>query len=250
MPTTKVIRTFQSRDYTPAQLLELCKQLETVFEGLPVGDTTSRSVLTSYGQHVATLGKIVARDLASAFTARRTEADTRRDQLTVGFAAKVRGSLYSFSEAEKAAAASLVALLDKRPASFQQLSFEENTTELDLLLADLESAATAPALATLGLAAWVAELRRANDAFRAIQLEAAQSVTESEDLPRLTAIQPKIGEKLRLLLAITAHFNEQDVAPYPALMEQAYDRIVAVRAVARSRDAADEAEPDAPAPTA
>lgn len=243
----KTITSFAAREYSNEQLFQLTGQLNSLFDsGLPADAGTTRDILGDFGVQVNFVGAILAREKKSEYTRLKNEQDDLRDQIFSALNGRVRSTTNSPMPGEADAAKLLVAEIDKRPTGFSELSFEENTTELDLLFLDLDTAESQAALTTLGLVSWYDALKQANVDFKAIVEQATVAESQEEDLPSLRQTKQILGEKLRLILGILDHFAGKNVAPYVDLMEQAYDRIVAVRAVARAR-ATREGETEGPA---
>lgn len=240
-----LVTAFNQGNLTNTQYYETAIQLRTVFGGLPAEEAMLQDILADFSTATDQLGMRLNLARTSEFVARRNELDDLRDRLFVGLLEAARNISRNDPDPQwKEAAASIVALIDKREDGFYKLSNAENTAELRLLLADLDQPNAQDALTLIGLQRVYTPLKQANADFEANEEAARQTPQDDADLPLLHTIKRNLARKGRLLLEIIEHFVEKDAAPYVGLMEQCYTAISEVRAVAKGRETREESEAD------
>ena len=224
--------------------------------GLPATATESRRVTQDLASSLHLLRARIRLERKGLFTKEKLKYDRLRDS----YVAAIRRGLKTTSAdpllppAKKDAADLLAALLAKRPKRFEFSSHAENSTELDLLIADYDQPASISALQLTGLDSHYAALKEAHHAFlefvRKSQLadagleetgpaKAAAATDEDIDprsLPVLRELLPALSARLRLLMDLVAYFASQGSAPYVALADQCVTILSEVGEVVQSRE--------------
>jgi len=228
--------TFDFRDFTSEQLLASSKKAGELLKGLPETDGYHRDLTGDLSGQSILLGRILGKDPSNEFSVLKGQLDDERDSLYTGLAQSIRSAQRNPFPAKAAAAKSLSALLDRRPASLHRLSDDENTGELLLLFADLDTDAAKAGLATLDLGDWYTKLKSVNKEFEEAVLEEAQgALTADQQLPPLTTVKQNLGTILRMLLQGIAYQAGKQRAPYVDLAAQFDEALAAIRSVSLRR---------------
>jgi hypothetical protein len=226
--------------------------------GLPADATESRRVTQDLASSLHLLRARIRLESKGLFTKEKLKYDRLRDS----YVAAIRRGLKTTSAdpllppAKKDAADLLAALLAKRPKRFEFSSQAENSTELDLLIADYDQPASISALQVTGLDAHYAALKEAHHAFlefvrksqladagleqtgpaKAVAAAATDEDIDPRSLPILRELLPALSARLRLLIDLVAYFASQGSAPYVALADQCVTILSEVGEVVQSRE--------------
>ena len=111
------------------------------------------------------LNEQYALERGSSFTAKIVAADGRRDKAVVGILMVTEGHLNHFDPLMVEAATIVKRVFDKYGSSIQNLSYNDQSGVAKSLAEDLQAAPISASVTTLGLTAWVAEMKAANTAF-------------------------------------------------------------------------------------
>ena len=234
--TAPLDTTFDFRDFSNEQLLAATTKVGELLSDLPANDGYHRELATDLAGQSAVLGRILGQDPSNEFSILKRQLDDERDVLYTGLAQSIRSAQRHPSLAKATSAKNLSALLDRRQASLHRLSDDENTAELLLLCADLDTKAAQADLATLDLLDWYSKIKTVNREFEEAVLEEAQgAVPEEEQLPPLTLVKKKLATILRLLLQGIAYQAGNQRAPYVELAAQLDEALAAIRSVSTRR---------------
>jgi hypothetical protein len=228
--------TFDFRDFSNEQLLASSIKAGELLKGLPERDGYHRDLATDLAGQSSLLGRILGKDPRNEFSILKRELDDERDALYTGLAQSIRSAQRNPLPAKATAAKELSALLDRRRVSLHRLSDDENTAELTLLFADLDTKAAQANLATLDLGNWYTKLQAVNREFEEAVLEEGQgALNDEEQLPPLTQVKQHLGFILRLLLQGIAYQAGQQRSPYVELATQLDQALAAIRTVSLRR---------------
>jgi hypothetical protein len=177
-------------------------------------------ILTSAGVLVAALPLALNRSLASELVARKIEADEDRDALTTYGTEFIRAQSRHPNAETAVAAQRLVALIEKRNSGFTRLGYDENTSELDLFLRDLESSEATADLETLGLADWLASLKTSAATFKT-RREEELAAADDETGPALYPTKKALARHFGLLFALAEFYANEGEQTFIDLLTRA-----------------------------
>jgi hypothetical protein len=149
----------------------------------------------------------------SDYTQQIFDADQRVDRCITGMRAVINGALHHFDPAVVAAAQSLYNRFQIF-GNITQKTYEEETAAVNLLVAELDSAAYSSKVMLVGLTSWVAELRDAEAAFDLL-LNRRNDETAHKPQRRLRDIRHEIDSCYHGLVArISAAATMDDAGAY------------------------------------
>lgn len=131
--------------------------------------------------------------------------DNRRDDALVGIRTVAEGYGRHFDVASKGASERILACIDKYGSAIHRQNFLAETETIRNLVQDFENDVPVKnALTALGLTAWVAELKDANNAFNQTYLQRTQEASERPDESMATRRKPAIEVYRTLVKTIDA----------------------------------------------
>ena len=232
---------FQIRDFAEDHLFNFGEKTAKLLGVFPTGD-----LMGLYAHALAELneelGRRIGRLPTNPFVADKAQADKKRDGLKIRIYELTRIAAEDpESEAVRAAAAVIQEVLDRRPAGFQNLIHEQNTTQLQQLLADLAEPSVKKAAETAGLTKWIHALAASETDFEAADHRYDEFQRKSVK-PRLLAdIRRDYNETLRLILdGLAWAANRQgSESQYAEAFRGLRGELVALSSLAKLRDTAD-----------
>jgi hypothetical protein len=164
--------------YLPAEVhFDYMNQLSELVEEFPAVKNFMLALSEALAVALAKESALINMMKKSDYTVLIAEADNRVDRCITGMNATINAGLHSPNHQVLEAAQSL----HNRFRAFGDIgkkSYEAETTDVNLLLADLASAEYAAKVTLLGLTAWVTELTAAEAAFEALYKQ--RSIETSE----------------------------------------------------------------------
>ena len=230
--------TFDIRDFSEDHLFAFGEKAVPLLAGFASGDMLAL-LGTRLGELNQELGQRIGRLPSNPLAEPKSLADKKRDGL------KVR--LYELtriahddpeSESVRKAAAIVQEVLDRRPAGFQNLIYEENTTQLKQLLSDLAEPSVHQAADQAGLTKWIHALAAAETAFEATD-KAFDDYERTTPKPRgLRDIRRDYNETLRLILDNLAWAANRlgSESRYAEIFRGLRAELVALSSLAKLRD--------------
>jgi hypothetical protein len=194
--------------------------------GLPAADLSGRTLAEQIGVETMHLGLRMRLESKSQFTKDNNREEKLRDAYVVsirkGITAILTDKDPALPPARRQAAELLRDLVAKRPKRFETMANGENTTQLEFLFVDFDTAAAQTALREADLLRYYQPLKQAHAAYIALvaeeeKAEAAAAValpTENpRKLPELRAIKETLAAHLRLAFDLIAFMANQGIAP-------------------------------------
>ncbi len=129
----------------------------------------------------------------SPLTPEMTAADKHRDQMQTGTIGQVRIFTNHFDPAKKTHAVHLMAMADKYKNTTQK-SYEEQTSVTTNFIQEAESDAYKADVEALGLAEWLAELKKANDECARLSARNIAEKGTRNTMPKLADTRPPFEE--------------------------------------------------------
>ena len=185
---------------------------------------------------LATLSAIFKPDLGSAITQELEGIDERRDTAITGVEMQIKSFTYCFDADKREAANLLSSSLVTYGSGLSRMNYQAETSTIVSIIQKWESdAALIAALTTLGLIAWVAELKTANKLFEERYIARLKDDADSPE-EKTIELRKQIIQSYRSLLAhLQAHATLSTDNSYDAMINQTnqlieqYNKLVAAR---------------------
>ena len=193
---------------------------------------------------LATLSALFKPDLGSAITQELQEIDARRDTAMTGIEMQIKTFTYYF-EAEKREAANLLgSSLTTYGSGISRMNYQAETSTLTSIIQKWESDADlSAALTTLGLTAWLTELKFANILFQERYIARLKDDANSPE-EKTIELRKDIIQSYRTLLAhLQAHATLSTDNSYDPVINQTnqlieqYNKLVAARGTNKEEEA-------------
>jgi hypothetical protein len=186
-------------------------------------------------QTINNLEEALGRVAKSGYTQKKIELDDTRDDLYIGFNKQVKSNLRHFKRKKREAAALLFEIISRREPSLQELTYAENTAELNLLVADMDKEDVQGALKLLNLNEWYEELKKVNEDFKALVQEQVDA-ENIDDTPLLRNTKRELFFYFRVIFSKIAYYTYKEQEPYVAVTSKIHDLITDIKAVAEARE--------------
>lgn len=234
---------FNHRAFTTDQLLDASGRIVQILlhpeRGLPAEDGTTREIVGDAATGVQNLQARLRVERKGLLTDERAQHQKRRDEAMAAIRRGVKAILSdpdpNLPKAKRAGAAVLRNLLAKRPNGFEKKSHAENSAQLQLLFADLETAEAQGALAATDLLRLFQLLKEAQARFAALVQDEGQVVMPAQTLPNLRTIRQKLNGDVRLALQLVSYFAAKGRQPYAGLLAPCQAVLAEIGAVAKVR---------------
>jgi hypothetical protein len=194
--------------------------------------------------------KVLARVRNNAYTQQLFMRDEGRDQAFVALRdlakASANRALFEVSQAGV-----LISDLIKRYGFFlHRLGYTQESTQLQLLIKELDQPTAMAALKIIGAESWFADLKAAQASFEETYHQKV-TLDAQEDVPLLRAAKAKLGRHLQLLLDCVGLLEEtNEPAEISLVVEKLNQVITDDMTPARARKKRNENEKEAEPPTA
>ena len=142
--------------------------------------------LDAYGVKVTQEDSLYKWIRRSEYTEKKAEADHSRDGIYLGIAEIVRANLRHFDPSVRDSALHVYNLLENY-GDLTHAGYDAETAGIDSVVTRLNSSAYLPAVQSLGLAPWVAELANLNALFKSYVDDTAQEQIDKPDIKPQTA---------------------------------------------------------------
>jgi hypothetical protein len=250
--TTPALRGRSARDLTNDQLVDvggrLAKALLDPEDGLPLGDATSLRIARRIEAETANLALRMRMEVTGKFTRDKARQEKLRDDYVVSLRKGIRAILTDkdpgLPQSRRDAATLLGELMAKRPKKFETKSNAENTTQLQFLFADFDSAPAQAALVSSDLMRYYTLLKQAHAAYISLVAEEEKAEAASalalpsenpRNLPEMRAIKETLSARIRLTLEVIQFMAEEGLPAYAKLAERCATILTEVGLVARNR---------------
>lgn len=185
---------------------------------------------------LATLSALFKPDLGSAITKELQEIDARRDTAMTGIEMQIKSFTYYFDAEKREAANLLDSSLTTYGSGISRMNYQAETSTIASIIQKWESdAALIAAVTTLGLTAWLAELKAANILFQERYIARLKDDADSPE-EKTIELRKDIIQSYRTLLAhLQAHATLSTDNSYNAVVQQInqlieqYNKLVAGR---------------------
>jgi hypothetical protein len=185
---------------------------------------------------LATLSVLFKPDLASAITQELEEIDARRDTAITGLEMQIKSFTYSIEPAKREASNLLSQSLATYGSGISRMNYQAESSTIRSIIQKWEAdAELTAALTTLGLIAWVAELKAANNLFEERYLDRLKDDANNPE-EKTFELRKEIILSYRTLLAhLQAHATISTDNSYDTVVQQInqlieqYNKLVAAR---------------------
>ncbi len=229
---------FDIRDFSEDHLFAFGEKAAPLLAGFAPGDLLSLFA-TRLAELNQELGQRIGRLPSNPLAEPKSQADKKRDTLKVRLYEVTRIAQDDpESQSVRTAAAIVQEVLDRRPAGFQHLIYEENTTQLNQLLADLAEPAVRQAADQAGLTKWIQALAAAETAFEAIDKAFDDHQRTTPKLRGLKDIRRDYNETLRIILDSLAWAANRlgSESRYAEIFRGLRSELVSLSSLAKVRD--------------
>ncbi len=170
---------------------------------------------------LATLSALFKPNLGSAITKELQEIDARRDTAMTGIEMQIKSFTYYFDEDKREAANLLDSSLATYSSGISRLNYQAETSTIASIIQKWENETSlTAALTTLGLIAWVAELKAANNLFEERYIARLKDNANSPE-EKTIELRKEIIQSYRTLLAhLQAHATLSTDNSYDAVIQQ------------------------------
>jgi len=194
---------------------------------------------------LATLSALFKPNLGSAITKELQEIDARRDTAMTGIEMQIKSFTYYFDEDKREAANLLDSSLATYGSGISRLNYQAETSTIASIIQKWENETSlTAALTTLGLIAWVAELKAANNLFEERYIARLKDNANSPE-EKTIELRKEIIQSYRTLLAhLQAHATLSTDNSYDAVIQQInqlieqYNKLVAARGTNKEEEEA------------
>jgi small-conductance mechanosensitive channel len=235
------IPSFRIREFSEDHLFNFGEKAILLLSGFSSEDLMSH-LAASLAELHRELGQRIGRLPSNPIAEQKSQADKKRDALKVRVYEATRIAAEDpESEAVRAAAAVIQEVLDRRPAGFQNLIYEENTTQLNQLLADLAEPSVRQAADHAGLTKWINALAASETAFETADKAFDEYERKTPKPRQLTEIRRDFNETLRVVLDTLAWAANRlgSESRYAEAFRGLRGELVALSSLAKLRDTAD-----------
>jgi len=192
---------------------------------------------------LATLSVLFKPELGSSITKELEEIDARRDTAITGIEMLIKTFTYYFEAEKREAAILLESSLTLYGSGISRLNYQAETSTITSIIQKWESDTNLrAALTTLGLTAWLAELKAANTLFEERYIARLKEEANSPEEKSID-LRKQIIQSYRTLLAhLQAHATLSTDNSYDAVVQQInqlieeYNRLVAARGTIKEEE--------------
>jgi len=192
---------------------------------------------------LATLSVLFKPELGSSITKELEEIDARRDTAITGIEMLIKTFTYYFEADKREAAILLESSLTLYGSGISRLNYQAETSTITSIIQKWESDTNLrAALTTLGLTAWLAELKAANTLFEERYIARLKEEANSPEEKSID-LRKQIIQSYRTLLAhLQAHATLSTDNSYDAVVQQInqlieeYNRLVAARGTIKEEE--------------
>lgn len=226
----------------PAELLTLASRLIQVCKGALMATPFIQKLLALCEQDRDEMEKVLARVRNSGYTQQLFARDEARDGAFVALRDLVKASVSRALPEVRQAGELISERIKKYGFSLHRLGYTQESTQLQLLIHDLDQSPATEALKTLGAESWYADLKTAQVSFEETYQHKV-AVEAQEDFPLLREAKAKLGRHLQLLLDCVGLLEEINESPeIPLIVEKLNMVITDVMTPARARKKRNEKE--------
>jgi small-conductance mechanosensitive channel len=235
------IPSFRIREFSEDHLFNFGEKAILLLSGFSSEDLMSH-LAASLAELHRELGQRIGRLPSNPIAEQKSLADKKRDALKVRVYEATRIAAEDpESEAVRAAAAVIQEVLDRRPAGFQNLIYEENTTQLNQLLTELAEPSVRQAADQAGLTKWINALAAAETTFETADKAFDEYERKTPKPRQLTEIRRDFNDTLRVVLDTLAWAANRlgSESRYAEAFRGLRGELVALSSLAKLRDTAD-----------
>jgi hypothetical protein len=203
------IPSFRIREFSEDHLFNFGEKAILLLSGFSSEDLMSH-LAASLAELHRELGQRIGRLPSNPMAEQKSQADKKRDALKVRVYEATRIAAEDpESEAVRTAAAVIQEVLDRRPAGFQNLIYEENTTQLNQLLADLAEPSVRQAADQASLTKWINALAASETAFETADKAFDEYERKTPKPRQLTEIREQLNGAPRSTESVVAQVRGQ-----------------------------------------
>ncbi len=182
----------------------------------------------------AELATALGRNKDSEYTDLLFNRDTIRDGTFVGLRDYVKAFSSNMDTTKAEAGKALVDIFQKRGWSLYREGYSAETSQLNLLISDLETTEAQTALAVINGQSWLDDLKTAQQDFETTYQEKIQAESE-ESFPLLKEARQKVTQYLDALLSYIEMQTQLNGAGFAGVAEQIDEVTTDTTAIARAR---------------
>jgi hypothetical protein len=183
-----------------ATLVTFGEQVFKVFKDLAIPEIETCTYYTKPVGLFAQLKEAQNREQRSQYSQQVKQADKKRDTLFSGIKYRLRGFRISLVDAERAAAELIWRVIERNGVALDRQKLNVESSNLNKLLAELQTPECVAAIKLLGLTDAIAQLAGAQKAFEEVYQSRGVDDTERKEYDSASTIRQAFEEALELLL--------------------------------------------------
>lgn len=216
-------------------------RMQQILSNNAIKDPFVGSVLPVLQKNIKDLGIALGKDSSSEFTDELANKDENRDTTFVGLRDYCKAFTNSSDKTKAKAAELLINIFQERGWSIFRLGYSAESSQLNVLIQDLEGEAAQNALAAINATDWLTDLKAAQQAFENTYQEKVSSEA-GQDYPLISETRKRIARYMQALLSYIDIQSELNSTGFTELVEKIDEVITDTLSIARARRTRNENE--------